>query len=98
MGPHSMRSRDLGLPPAVIGLLLAGGSVGALAGALLASAVVRRGGIGPSVIVGGLLAGRAVIARGLAGGPTGAGGILVAAPPGGGDVGGSLLHLNRPGP
>src|SRR5437867_1800831 len=45
-------SRDLGVVPTVIGVLLAMGSVGALGGALLASAVARRIGIGPSFIVG----------------------------------------------
>lgn len=62
-------SRDLGLPPSVIGALLAIGSVGALAGALLASRVARRIGIGPSFIAGSLLFVGFAITRGLASGP-----------------------------
>lgn len=62
-------SRDLGVPPAIIGLLLAFGSLGALAGALLASTVARRVGIGPSFIVGSFLAVGIFITRGVAGGP-----------------------------
>ena len=59
-------ARDLGLPPSLIGLLLAIGSVGALAGALLASTVARRIGIGPSFIVGALLFVAMFVIRGLA--------------------------------
>jgi len=61
-------SRDLGFPPSVIGLLLALASVGALVGALFASTVAARIGIGPSFIVGALLVIGTFIARGLAGG------------------------------
>ena len=91
-----MRSRDLGLPPAVIGLLLAGGSVGALAGALLASAVVRRVGIGPSFIVGDFLAVGTFIARGLAAGPTEAVVIVIATSQVIGYFGASLFNVNGP--
>ena len=63
-------SRDLGLSPSVIGILLAIGGVGALAGALLASRVARRMGIGPSFLAGAILVIAFLIARGIAGGPT----------------------------
>ena len=48
-------ARDLGLDPAVLGLILGVGAVGALLGALLASDVARRLGIGPSFILGAVL-------------------------------------------
>lgn len=59
-------SRDLGLDPPVIGAVFAAGAVGALLGAVFASAIARRVGIGPSFIIGGALvmiglAGRAVV-------------------------------------
>jgi len=63
-------SRDLGLPPSVIGVLLAVGGVGALGGALLASRIARRIGIGPSFLAGAIFAIGMLIARGFAGGPT----------------------------
>ena len=62
-------ARDLGLEPTVIGLILAIGSVGALAGALLAGTVARRIGIGPAFILGAFLAAICFIVRGVAGGP-----------------------------
>jgi len=65
-------SRDLGLPPSAIGILLAIGGVGALGGALLASRVARRIGIGPSLLTGAILAIGLLTARGVAGGPTAA--------------------------
>ena len=61
-------SRDLGMAPSVIGVLLAIGSVGALAGALLAARIARRIGIGPSFTMGALLAVGFFIARGLVAG------------------------------
>lgn len=89
-------SRDLGLPPSVIGLLLAIGSVGALAGALLASAVAQRIGIGPSFIVGSFLAVGSLITRGLAAGPTEAIVIVLAAAQLVGLFGASLFNVNGP--
>ncbi len=62
-------SRDLVLSPAIIGLVLAIGSAGALGGALLASAIARRVGIGPSFILGALFVTVAFTGRGLAAGP-----------------------------
>lgn len=89
-------SRDLGLSPAVIGLILATGGVGALGGAVLASAVARRLGIGPSFIVGAFLISGLFLARGLVGGSTEA---IVASLAGGqliGLFGGSLFNVNGP--
>ncbi|MCK6577017.1 MAG: MFS transporter [Anaerolineae bacterium] len=48
--------RELGISPAVLGLLIAGGGVGALIGAALVERLVRRFGIGRAMI-GGLLVG-----------------------------------------
>src|SRR5207244_1282925 len=45
-------SRDLRLDPSVLGLILAIGAAGALLGALLASDIARRLGIGPAFILG----------------------------------------------
>ena len=63
-------SRDLGLPPSIIGLLLAIGGVGALGGALLAARISRRMGIGPSFLGGAILVVGFLVARGVASGPT----------------------------
>ncbi|HLZ48856.1 MAG TPA: MFS transporter [Candidatus Limnocylindria bacterium] len=89
-------SRDLGFPPSVIGLLLAFASVGALVGALLASTVAGRIGIGPSFIVGALLAIGTFITRGVAGGSSE--GILVALGASQllGYFGASLFNVNGP--
>jgi MFS family permease len=58
-------ARDLGLDPPVIGIVLAVGAVGALLGAVLASDIAKRLGIGPSFILGAVpaigLAARAVL-------------------------------------
>lgn len=89
-------SRDLGVEPVVIGLLLAVGSVGALGGALLASAVARRIGIGPSFIVGALLVIGCLISRGLAGGPTEAIVLILAISQLAGLFGASLFNVNGP--
>ena len=43
-------SREVGLEPSVIGILLGVGSVGALVGALFASRVARRIGVGPTFV------------------------------------------------
>lgn len=89
-------SRDVGLPPAVIGLLLAVGSVGALAGALLASTVAGRIGIGPSFIVGAFLAIGVFITRGVAGGPALAIAVTLGAAQLLGYFGASLFNVNGP--
>lgn len=89
-------SRDLGLAPAIIGLMLAIGSVGALAGALLASTVARRIGIGPSFIVGAFLVIGLFIGRGLASGPTEAIVIALGASQLIGLFGASLFNVNGP--
>ena len=89
-------SRDLGLPPSVIGALLAIGSVGALAGALLASRVARRIGIGPSFIAGSLLFVGFAITRGLAAGPVTVTVIALAVAQLVGLFGASLFNVNGP--
>src|SRR5260221_8703157 len=62
-------ARDLGFEPSVIGLILAIGGVGALAGAVFAPTLARRIGIGPSLILGALLALVSFLMRGLFTGP-----------------------------
>lgn len=54
---------DLGLGPAAIGLIAAMGGIGSLFGAAMVSGLVRRYGIGPTIILGmlGFLAGNALI-------------------------------------
>ena len=89
-------SRDLGLAPSIIGLLLAVGSVGALAGALLASTVARRIGLGPSFIVGAFLVVGVFITRGLATGPTELIVVALGASQLAGFFGASLFNVNGP--
>src|SRR5262249_52396238 len=48
-------TRDLGLEPAVLGLVLTLSGVGGLLGSLLAAAAARRFGVGPTVLGGTLL-------------------------------------------
>jgi MFS family permease len=59
-------AREIGLSPAQIGLVLAVGSVGAVSGAVMASTVARRIGIGPSFVWGAALAVAGAVIRGLA--------------------------------
>jgi MFS family permease len=61
-------TRDLGLSPAQIGVVLGVGSVGAVAGALTAATAARRIGIGPSFVWGAALVVAGCLARGLPGG------------------------------
>lgn len=89
-------SRDVGIEPVIIGLLLAVGSVGALGGALLASAVARRIGIGPSFIAGAILVVGFLVSRGLASGPTEAIVTVLAVSQLGGLFGASLFNVNGP--
>ncbi len=89
-------ARDLALPPTVIGLILAVGSVGALTGALLASSVARRIGIGPSFILGALLVIAFFLARGFASGPAEAVVIVLALAQLVGLFGASLFNVNGP--
>ncbi|GAC1490813.1 MAG: MFS transporter [Candidatus Limnocylindrales bacterium] len=90
-------SRDLGLSPAVIGLILAVGGIGALGGAVLAGSVARRLGIGPSFIFGAVLGiGGLFIVRGLVGGSTAAIVIGLAAGQLIGLFGASLFNVNGP--
>ncbi|MFH8442208.1 MFS transporter [Streptomyces sp. NPDC018026] len=48
-------TRELGLAPGLIGLVLGGGALGALIGSAAASGVIRRIGIGPAFFLGSLL-------------------------------------------
>lgn len=90
-------SRDLGLTPAVIGLILAVGGIGALGGAVLAGSLARRLGIGPSFIFGAFLGiGGLFIVRGLVGGPTQAIVISLAVGQLIGLFGASLFNVNGP--
>lgn len=63
-------SRDLRLDPPLIGVILAAQAVGAFVGSLLASDVARRVGMGPSFIIGTLIAATTLPGRGLISGPT----------------------------
>lgn len=89
-------SRDLALPPSIIGSLLGVGSVGALAGALLASTVARRIGIGPSFVAGAFLVIPFLILRGLIAGPPATTVVLLAATQLVGLFGASLFNVNGP--
>jgi len=60
-------ARDLGLPSAVIGLILAVGSGGGLIGALLAAPLTARCGLGPTILWAAMLRGAGLIAIPLAG-------------------------------
>ncbi|GAB3755645.1 MFS transporter [Microlunatus parietis] len=62
-------SRDLGLPPVAIGLVLAAIGPGALLGSALAARIARRYGIGPTMIIGFAVAGAANLVLPLAFGP-----------------------------
>src|SRR5207237_1165346 len=42
--------RELGLPPVVMGLSIGAGGVGAIAGTVLAAPLIRRFGVGPTLI------------------------------------------------
>ncbi len=61
--------RTLALAPALVGVVFALGSVGGLAGALLAGPLARRVGVGPALVGGICVAGVAEMAIALAGGP-----------------------------
>ena len=58
-------ARDLGVDPPVLGLILSTGAVGALLGALFASDIARRLGIGPSFILGAVLGTIGLVSRAL---------------------------------
>ena len=64
-------TREIGLSPAQIGLVLGVGSLGAVGGAVLASTVARRIGIGPSFVWGAVLAVIGLVLRAVAGGESG---------------------------
>lgn len=63
--------RDLEISPGVFGLILGIGSAGALVGALLATTIARRYGVGPTLIASMLIGGVGALAIAFAGGPTG---------------------------
>lgn len=62
-------TRDLGIGPALLGLIYATGNVGYLAGALLSGRVPERIGLGPTIMVSALMFGTTAILVPLAGGP-----------------------------
>ena len=62
-------TRELGLEPVTLGAVYAVGSIGGLVGAVLATATVRRVGLGPAVLGGWLLAAVGTALLPLAGGP-----------------------------
>ncbi len=61
--------RQLGITPAIYGLLVTMGGLGALIGAVLASRLVRRFGLGPTLLGAMLLSGSISLTTPLAGGP-----------------------------
>jgi MFS family permease len=61
--------RELGIEPGVLGIIFAVGSVGALIGALSGSAVARRLGVGPTLIVAAVVSGIGSLALPAAQGP-----------------------------
>jgi MFS family permease len=60
---------DLGLEPGIVGLMVASGGIGALLGALVANRVVRRFGVGATIIGGAFVAGSLSGLTPLAAGP-----------------------------
>ena len=60
---------ELGVDPALLGLIIAAGGPGALLGALAAVRVARRIGVGPTIVWAQVLTGIACLATPLAGGP-----------------------------
>lgn len=60
---------ELGLDPALLGLIIAAGGPGALLGAVAAVWVARRIGVGPTIVWAQILTGIACLATPLAGGP-----------------------------
>jgi len=61
--------RDLGIPAVALGLIVGAGGLPALPAALLAGRVIRRSGIGPTLIATATLGGGAALLLPLAGGP-----------------------------
>ncbi|GAA2220103.1 MFS transporter [Nonomuraea monospora] len=59
----------LGLRPALIGLILGVGSLGAVSGAAVATTLIRRAGFGPTLIIGLATTAAGGVVLGLAGGP-----------------------------
>ena len=88
-------ARDLGFEPSLIGLILAIGGAGALAGAVLAPTLARRIGIGPSLILGTVLALICFVGRGLVTEP-GAAAATIAGAQLLGLFGASLFNVNGP--
>lgn len=63
-------TRDLGLAPALVGLIFGIGGVGFLVGAVLAGRIAQRFGVGPTIVGSTLLSGAVSIPIALVGGPT----------------------------
>ncbi|MGH3102956.1 MAG: MFS transporter, partial [Gaiellaceae bacterium] len=62
-------ARELGLSPALIGLVLGVGAVGGIVGASLGPAIGRRMGLGPAIVLGSVLFPAPLVLFPLAGGP-----------------------------
>ncbi len=62
-------ARTLGLSPSLIGIIIAMGGIGSLAGASLAAWFTRRVGIGPAILISGLVSALSSICVPLASGP-----------------------------
>ncbi len=62
-------TRELGIEPALLGLILAAGAIGSLTGALLAGRIARRLGVGGATAWGGTLTALGCLCYPLAGGP-----------------------------
>jgi predicted MFS family arabinose efflux permease len=62
-------TRELGLEPAPIGVLFALGGISSLVGALWAERIVRRWGLGPTMVMGLTLSSASLLCVPLAGGP-----------------------------
>jgi len=62
--------RELGLSPAALGIVVAGGGVGALLGAAFAGSLPRRFGIGPTLVWTSLIGSLVALLTPLAGGPS----------------------------
>jgi predicted MFS family arabinose efflux permease len=71
-------TRELGLAPAVLGVIMAGVGVGGLFGALLASTVNHRFGIGPTFLGAQLLWGGSYVTAAFVSGPPATAAVLLA--------------------
>lgn len=87
--------RELGLTPAVLGILVGMGGVGALGGALVAGWAARRFGVGPAIVGSRLLASLVSVLTPLAGGPTWLAVLMLAIPQLAGDGAMMVYFVNQ---